>query len=122
MFGSARVTFWWGFARLLAQPSCDRRPRHQRERDADQKPRDVRPPRDFAERRAYVGEEELQSSPEADQQRRGNAHEFEEEPERQHEPESRAREQREIGADDRRYRAARADDRCARSRERQRAD
>ena len=62
------------------------------------------------------------AGPETDQQRRRDAHEFEEQAERQHEAEARARKQREIRADDRGHRAAGADDRRARAGQRQRAD
>src|SRR5690606_6047755 len=69
--------------RSAAEAPCDRGFGHQRERDADQEACHVRPPRDRAERGADVGEQQLQRCPEADQQWRRDAHEFEEYAERQ---------------------------------------
>src|SRR5581483_5459967 len=106
--------------RSLPEPARNCRTRHQRKKYTGGETRDMRPPDDGAERRPDEREQQLQQDPETDQGRRRDAHELEEQSERQHEAEARAWEQREIRADDRRNRAARTDDRRARVLQRER--
>ena len=79
----------------------------------EQEATDMRPPDVGAIARARIAEQQLQQHPDADQQERRHANEFEIQAQRQHKPEPGPREQCDVGAHDGRHGAAAADDRQA---------